>query len=92
MHFGVFYPMPEEDMESRLADCTAEISDLKKDVRELVHLVEYLASFVEMPASGTEEERVALEFESRLGAILEKHSRRLHQTKHKNAIEGELLG
>jgi len=88
---SVFYFMPDKDIESRLAYFGAEISGLKTDVRELVHLVEDLAALVQMPPAGTEEEKVAIQFEARLRGILEKHSRHPHHSTHQTAIEGVFL-
>ena len=91
MHFGVFYCMPNEDIEKQLSDYATEIRTLKGDVRELLDLVRLLASFVQYPASGTEEEKIAIEFESRLEGTLEKHARYQHVTKGRDAMEGEIL-
>ena len=78
--------MPSED------NLSSEIRELKKDVRELSDLLRILAGFVQMPATGTEEEKAAIEFETRLGAMLDKHSSH-HLTKQKQltAIEGEII-
>jgi hypothetical protein len=70
---------------------STEIRELKKDVTELSELLRILAGFVQMPATGTEEEKSAIEFETRLAAILEKHARDHHLTKQIDAIEGETL-
>jgi hypothetical protein len=70
---------------------SAEIRELKKDVTELSELLRILAGFVQMPATGTEEEKSAIEFETRLAAILEKHARGHHLTKQTDAVEGEIL-
>jgi hypothetical protein len=53
---------------------STEIKELKKDVMELLALLRLLSSLVQMPQSGTEEEKTAIEFETRLGAVLDKHS------------------
>ena len=91
MHFGVFYCMPNEDIEKQLSDCATEIRTLKGDVRELLDLVRLLASFVQYPASGTEQEKIANEFESRLEGALEKHASYHHSMKGKDGMEGEIL-
>jgi hypothetical protein len=91
IHFGVFYCMPNEDIEKQLSDYATEIRTLKGDVRELLDLVRLLASFVQYPASGTEEEKMAIEFESRLEGALEKHARYQHSMKGKDGMEGQIL-
>jgi hypothetical protein len=89
--------MPNQDIEKEipegreLVDFSAEIKELKEDVRELMNLVQMLASFVEFPVSGSEEEKDAIEFENRLGAMLEKHARGPNLTKRTDGIEGEIL-
>jgi hypothetical protein len=89
--------MPNQDFEkeipegTELVDHSAEIRELKEDVRELLNLVQMLASFVEFPVAGTEEEKAAIEFETRLGAILEKHGRGPNLTQRKDGIEGKIL-
>lgn len=76
--------MPSED------NLSTEIRELKKDVTELSNLLRILAGFVQMPAAGTEEEKAAIEFETRLGAILDKHASH-RSTEHRDAMEGEIL-
>ena len=70
---------------------STEIRELKKDVTELSELLRILAGFVQIPASGTEEEKAAIEFETRLGAILEKHAKGQHLMKRMGVTEGEIL-
>jgi hypothetical protein len=41
---------------------STEITELKKDVTELLALLRLLSSLVQMPESGTEEEKTAIEF------------------------------
>jgi hypothetical protein len=77
--------MPNEE------NLSTEIRELKKDVTELSELLRILAGFVQIPASGTEEEKAAIEFEARLGAILEKHAKGQHLMKRMGATEGEIL-
>jgi hypothetical protein len=97
MDSGVFYAMPNEDIAKEMSggresvDFSTEIRELKEDVRELLNLVQMLASFVDFPASGSEEEKDAIEFENRLGAMLEKHAGGPNSTKRTDAIEGEIL-
>lgn len=97
MDSGVFYAMPNQDIEKEkpegreLVDFSAEIKELKEDVRELLNLVQTLASFVEFPVSGSEEEKDAIEFENRLAAMVEKHARGPHLTKRTDGIEGQIL-
>jgi len=77
--------MPNEDSHF------LEIVALKKDVRELLDLVRMLSSFVLMPSPGTEEEKTAIEFESRLGAMLDKHPTPHGLVKPLHATEGIIL-
>jgi hypothetical protein len=77
--------MPNQDNPS------AEIVELKKDVRELLELLRILSSFVLMPPPGTEKEKTALEYEDRLGAMLDKYASHGHLPHHKDALEGEIL-
>jgi hypothetical protein len=46
---------------------------LKVDVWELSNLVRLLAAFVPRPVSGMVEEKAAIEFETQLQAVLQKH-------------------
>jgi hypothetical protein len=46
---------------------------------------------VPMPASGTEEEKVAIGFETRLAVMLNRHSAGHPAAGHQDAIEGVLL-
>jgi hypothetical protein len=50
-----------------------EIRGLKVDVWELSNLVRLLAAFVPRPVSGMVEEKAAIEFETQLHAVLQKH-------------------
>ena len=68
---------------------STEITELKKDVIELLTLLRLLSSLVQMPESGTEEEKTAIEFETRLGAVLDRHSH--HFSKRMDAMEGKVL-
>jgi hypothetical protein len=96
--------MPNEIIAPRLADgevqanrqrelinLASEIRVLKEDVRELLELIRLLAGFVPMPASGTEEEQVAIGFETRLAVMLNRHSAGYPTAGHQDAIEGVLL-
>jgi hypothetical protein len=97
MDSGVFYAMPNEDIAKEMpgvrepVDFSTEIRELKEDVRELLNLVQMLASFVDFPVSGSAEEKDAIEFENRLGAMLEKHFRGPNLTQRTDGIEGEIL-
>jgi hypothetical protein len=93
---GVFYSMPNEDIgngppQTEQADLSTEISELKEDVWELLNLVRLLAGLVEMPVPGTENEKAAMEFETRLGAILEKRARARQSAKQRHGLEGNIL-
>jgi hypothetical protein len=81
----------QEDQQTQLVNHATEIRELKEDLRELFDLVRMLAGFVSMPVSGTEEEKAAIEFETRLGAILEKHARERHMAKRRDGMEGNIL-
>jgi hypothetical protein len=88
--------MPKQDIENGLpqtkqADLSTEITELKEDVWELLNLVRLLAGLVEMPVPGTENEKAATEFETRLGAILEKRAGAPHLTKQRDGLEGNIL-
>jgi hypothetical protein len=96
--------MPNENIPPRLADgdlladrqkelinLAGEIRVLKEDVRELVELIRMLAGFVPMPDSGTEDEKVAIGFETRLAVMLNRHSAGPPLAAHQDAIEGRLL-
>ena len=77
--------MPNQDNPS------AEIVELKKDVRELLELLRILSGFVLMPPPRTEKEKAALDYEDRLGTMLDKYAGHGHPAQHKDAIEGEML-
>ena len=84
--------MSNEDIVMGLSNCTKQIRELKEDVQELVDLVRLLAGILQMPVSGTEEEKTAIEFEARLQGLLQKHPRGHHHiTNQKDAMEGEIL-
>jgi hypothetical protein len=88
--------MPNEDigngpLQTKQADLSTEISELKEDVWELLNLVRLLAGLVEMPVPGTENEKAAMEFETRLGAILEKRARARQSAKQRHGLEGNIL-
>lgn len=104
MHSGVICWMPNENAEPHFANgegqtdpqkelikLSSEIRVLKLDVRELSELLRLLTGFIPMPASGTEEEKVAIGFETRLAAMLDKHSAGHLRSQRKDAIEGTLL-
>ena len=76
--------MPNED------SLLPEILEIKKDVRELMDLVRILSGLVEMPASGSEREKIGIEFEDRLAAMLDRHPKPQHLAKSMSAIEGEV--
>ena len=59
--------------EDALMEDAKEIRELKVDVWELSNLVRLLAAFVPRPVSGRVEEKVAIEFETQLQAVLQKH-------------------
>jgi hypothetical protein len=81
----------QEDEQRRAVDFSTEIKELKDDVRETLHLVRLLASLVQMPAPGAAEENSAIEFETRLGAMLAKHPGVRHLSKQKDGLEGNIL-
>jgi hypothetical protein len=105
MQSSVFYPMPNKEIDTRLAhaegilqnqpinsvDFSIEIKELKDDLRETLNLVRLLASLVQMPAPGAEDETAATEFEARLGAMLEKHPAVHHSSKQRDGMEGNIL-
>jgi hypothetical protein len=62
---------------------------LKKDVTEVLALLRLLSGLAQMLESGTEEEKTAIEFETRLGAMIDKHAR--HFSTRIDATEGEFL-
>ena len=59
--------------EDALMEDAKEIRGLKVDVWELSNLVRLLAAFVARPVSGMVEEKAAIEFETQLQAVLQKH-------------------
>jgi hypothetical protein len=59
--------------EDALLEDAKEITGLKVDVWELSNLVRLLAAFVPRPLSGMTEEKAAIEFETQLQAVLQKH-------------------
>jgi hypothetical protein len=59
--------------EDAVMEDAKEIRRLKVDVWELSNLVRLLAAFVPRPVSGTVEEKTAIEFETQLQAVLQKH-------------------
>src|ERR1700674_3074117 len=58
--------------EDAVTEDAKEIRELKVDVWELSNLVRLLAAFVPRPVSGMLEGKAAIEFETRLQAILQK--------------------
>ena len=62
-----------ERHEAAVVEDTKEIRRLKVDVWELSNLVRLLAAFVPRPVSGMVEEKAAIEFETQLRAVLQKH-------------------
>jgi len=62
-----------ERHEDAVTEDAKEIRELKVDVWELSNLVRLLAAFVPRPVSGMVEEKAAIEFETQLQAILQKH-------------------
>ena len=62
-----------ERHEAAVVEDTKEIRRLKVDVWELSNLVRLLAAFVPRPVSGKVEEKAAIEFETQLQAVLQKH-------------------
>ena len=81
----------QADRQKELINLSSEIRVLKDEVRELVELIRLLAGFVPMPASGTEEEQVAIGFEARLANMLNRHCAGHPRAGHQDAIEGKLL-
>ena len=59
--------------EDALLEDAKEIRGLKVDVWELSNLVRLLATFVPRPVFGMVEEKAAIEFETQLQAVLQKH-------------------
>ena len=59
--------------EAAVVEDAKEIRRLKVDVWELSNLVRLLAAFVPRPVCGMVEEKVAIEFETQLQAVLQKH-------------------
>jgi hypothetical protein len=59
--------------EDAVMEDAKEIRGLKVDVWELSNLVRLLAAFVPRPVSGMVEEKAAIEFETQLQAVLQKH-------------------
>ena len=59
--------------EDAVTEDAKEIRELKVDVWELSNLVRLLAAFVPRPVSGMVEEKAAIEFETQLRAVLQKH-------------------
>jgi hypothetical protein len=59
--------------EDAVTEDAKEIKGLKVDVWELSNLVRLLAAFVPRPVSGMVEEKAAIEFETQLRAVLQKH-------------------
>jgi hypothetical protein len=59
--------------EDAVTEDAKEIRELKVDVWELSNLVRLLAAFVPRPVSGMVEEKAAIEFETQLHAVLQKH-------------------
>jgi hypothetical protein len=71
---------------------STEIMELKKDVTEILDLLRILSGFVQMPEPGTEEEKTAIEFETRLGTVIDKHvPRHLSKQMDAIAIEAEVM-
>jgi hypothetical protein len=62
-----------ERHEDAVVEDAKEIRRLKVDVWELSNLVRLLAAFVPRPVSGMVGEKAAIEFETQLQAILQKH-------------------
>ena len=62
-----------ERHEDAVMEDAKEIRRLKVDVWELSNLVRLLAAFVPRPVSGMVEEKAAIEFETQLQAVLQKH-------------------
>jgi hypothetical protein len=62
-----------ERHEDALTEDVKQIKSLKDDLRELLNLMRLLGVFVQRPVSGMEEEKAAIEFDTRLRAMLEKH-------------------
>ena len=62
-----------ERHEDAVTEDAKEIRGLKVDVWELSNLVRLLAAFVPRPVSGMVEEKAAIEFETQLQAVLQKH-------------------
>lgn len=61
-----------ERHEDALTEDEKQIKSLKNDLRELFNLMGLLGVFVQRPVSGTAEEKAAIEFDTRLRAMLEK--------------------
>jgi hypothetical protein len=59
--------------EDAVTEDAKEIRGLKVDVWELSNLVKLLAAFVPRPVSGMVEKKAAIEFETQLHAVLQKH-------------------
>ena len=62
-----------ERHENAVTEDAKEIRALKVDVWELSNLVRLLAAFVPRPVSGMVEKKAAIEFETQLQAVLQKH-------------------
>ena len=62
-----------ERHENAVTEDAKEIRGLKVDVWELSNLVRLLAAFVPRPVSGMVEKKAAIEFETQLQAVLQKH-------------------
>jgi hypothetical protein len=83
--------LADEDGHTELTNLSGDIKALREDVREVVELIRLLAGLVPMPASGTEEEKVAIGFETRLAVMLNRHSAGHPMPERRDAIEGKLL-
>jgi hypothetical protein len=62
-----------ERHEDTVMEDAKEIRGLKVDVWELSNLMSLLAAFVPRPVSAMVEEKAAIEFETQLQAVLQKH-------------------
>jgi hypothetical protein len=62
-----------ERHEDAITEDAKEIRELKADVRELLNLIRLLDAFVQRPVSGMAEQKSAIEFSTRLRAMLQKH-------------------
>jgi len=62
-----------ERHEEALMEDLKEIKSLEGDVRELLNLMGLLGVFVQRPVSGMAEEQAAIEFDTRLRVLLQKH-------------------